>query len=79
MKSELINEELLILELITHLTVDYDISTAEITHFMCIKWMHILNINLFKLLYFLSCFSFFSPSIIITRQTIIEHHKMLSP
>ncbi len=32
MKSELINEELFILELITHLTVDYDISTAEIRH-----------------------------------------------
>lgn len=45
MKSELINEELFILELITQLTVDYDISTAEIRHLMCIKWMHILNIT----------------------------------
>ncbi len=67
MKSELINEELFILELITQLTVDYDISTAEIRHFMCIKWMHILNINLFKLLYFLSRFSFFFP------QALLQH------
>lgn len=62
MKSELINEELFILELITHLTVDYDISTAEIRLFLCVKRMHILNINLalflFKLLYFLSFFLF---------------------